>query len=130
MRKNFGGEKFFLGAIFYSQKVFGVTVINLNVYFNIIKMLLNKYKESGDLKDRLIFNHLTVLFNVFGTQPSLRMLFLKLDGYHSEILPFLDVMGVSPDKIDRIGIHCKDIFPDEIVRDKIIAEQLKRNLDG
>jgi hypothetical protein len=41
LRKNFGGKKFFLGAIFYSQKVFGVDIINLIMYFNTIKWTLS-----------------------------------------------------------------------------------------
>lgn len=98
--------------------------------FKYIKRLLNKYKETGDLKDRLIFNHLTVLFNVFGPQPCMRMLFLKLEEYHSEILPFLDIMGVAPEKVDRIGLQGKDIFPGVILRDETVADQLKKNIDG
>ena len=98
--------------------------------FKYIKRLLNKFKESGDLKDRLIFNHLTVLFNVFGSQACNRMLFMKLDGYYSEILPFLDVMGNTPEHIEKIGLEGKDVFPQGLERNRKVYEILKKNLDG
>lgn len=97
--------------------------------FKYIKRLLNKFKESGDLKDRLIFNHLTVLFNVFGPEAAIRMMFLKLNGYHEEILPFLEVMGGVPERIDKIGIEAKDIYPRQIVKNQSVVEQLKKSLD-
>lgn len=98
--------------------------------FKYVKRLLNKFKETGDLKDRLIFNHLTVLFNVFGAHACFRMLFLKLEGFHSEILPFLDVMGGAPELIEKIGLEGKDVFPQDLQRSKKVIETLKRNLDG
>ena len=33
--------------------------------FKYVKRLLRKYKETGELKERLILNHLIVIFNVF-----------------------------------------------------------------
>lgn len=97
--------------------------------FKYIKRLLNKFKETGDLKDRLIFNHLMVIFNVFGTQAALRMLFLKLDGYHEEIIPFLDEMGVVPELVDKIGIEARDIYPLEIQINTAVQEKLKKSLE-
>lgn len=98
--------------------------------FKYIKRLFNKFKETGDLKDRLIFNHLTVLFNVFGAQACCRMLFMKLEGYHKEILPFLDVMGNTPEFVEKIGLEGKDLFPQEIERSRDVFEILKKNVDG
>jgi hypothetical protein len=97
--------------------------------FKYIKRLLNKFKETGDLKDRLIFNHLTVLFNVFGTQACCRMLFMKLEDYHEEILPFLNVMGTTPALIEKIGLEGKDVFPQNIKVNKTVYDILKRNID-
>ena len=36
-----------------------------------VKRLLKRYKNTGVLKTHLILNHLTVLFNVFTTNPRL-----------------------------------------------------------
>lgn len=98
--------------------------------FKYIKRLLNKFKENGDLKDRLIFNHLTILFNVFGAQAAIRMLFLKLDGYHEEILPFLEVMEEVPELVNKIGIEARDIYTANIDKNQTVVEQLKRRIDG
>ena len=37
--------------------------------FKYIKRLLRKYQDSGELKERLILNHMTVIYNVFGQTP-------------------------------------------------------------
>lgn len=47
--------------------------------FTYIKRLLNRYQETGKLCERLILNHLIVVFNVFGIEPGLKILELKLD---------------------------------------------------
>ena len=44
-----------------------------------IKRLLNKYNNTGDLKERLILNHLISFYNVFNINAANRMLFLKMD---------------------------------------------------
>ena len=55
-----------------------------------IKRLFKKYRESGELKERLILNHLIVIFNSFGIEASLNMLDLKLDERHWPVIkPFL-----------------------------------------
>lgn len=57
-----------------------------------VKKLLNKYVSTGELKTRLILNHITLLHNVFGIKPSAKMLFFKLD---PELYPALKTFLVS-----------------------------------
>ena len=58
--------------------------------FKYIKRLLNRYEETGKLSERLIINHLIVVFNVFGIEAGLKILELKLDKqYWPQIKPFL-----------------------------------------
>jgi len=58
--------------------------------FKYIKRLLNRYEETGKLSERLILNHLIVVFNVFGIEAGLNILQLKLDNKHwPYIKPFL-----------------------------------------
>jgi hypothetical protein len=58
--------------------------------FKYIKRLLNRYEETGKLSERLIINHLIVVFNVFGIEAGLKILQLKLDEqYWPQIKPFL-----------------------------------------
>lgn len=58
--------------------------------FKYLKRLINRYEETGVLSERLILNHIIVIFNTFGIEPSLRMLELKINTkYWHVIKPFL-----------------------------------------
>lgn len=47
--------------------------------FKYIKRLLRKYKQSGEIQERLVLNHLIILYNVFGVEAANRMVFYKLE---------------------------------------------------
>lgn len=70
--------------------------------FKYIKRLLNRYLESGKLSERLILNHLIVVFNVFGIEAGLNILDLKLNEKHWPLInPFLNFLGAIGDaKVD------------------------------
>ena len=58
--------------------------------FKYIKRLLNRYIESDELSERLILNHLIVVFNMFGIEAALNILELKLEEKHWPVIkPFL-----------------------------------------
>lgn len=58
--------------------------------FKYIKRLVNRYLDNNDLAERLILNHLIVVFNVFGIEACLNILELKLDKRHWPVIkPFL-----------------------------------------
>lgn len=58
--------------------------------FKYIKRLLNRYIDQGELAERLILNHVIVVFNSFGIEAALSILELKLlDKHWSVIKPFL-----------------------------------------
>ncbi len=58
--------------------------------FKYIKRLVNRYLDNGDLTERLILNHLIVVFNSFGIEAALEILELKLDEKHWPVVkPFL-----------------------------------------
>lgn len=77
--------------------------------FGYLKKLFIRYKEDRDLKERLILNHITVLFNLFGVA-TVEMLFFKIDkeywGYLATFLLFLDRM---PEEIPEFGIKMSDL---------------------
>ena len=51
---------------------------------------MNRYIESDELSERLVLNHLIVVFNVFGIEAALKILELKLEDKHWPIIkPFL-----------------------------------------
>jgi hypothetical protein len=64
-----------------------------------IRKLITRYIESGELKERLILNHLIILNNLFGPEALGRILFLKLEDYMRYIKPFLILLNIMPDKV-------------------------------
>ena len=77
--------------------------------FKYIKRLVNRYLETNKLTERLILNHLIVVFNSFGHEAALEILKLKMNDKHWPIVkPFLiflkyirndQLTGISQDKI-------------------------------
>lgn len=66
--------------------------------FQYLKRLFKRYHEDGDLRTRLILNHLIILYNCFGPEAT-NMLFMKLDEYHKYLKPFVIFLSYMPDKI-------------------------------
>ena len=93
--------------------------------FKYIKRLFNRYEETGELKERLVVNHLTVLYNIFGAEPATRMLFLKLKDQYHFLKPFLVLMGYMPDVVSSIGIEGSSIISSDIHMDENIVEMLR-----
>ena len=89
-----------------------------------IKRLIRKYKATGDLKERLILNHIIVLSNVFGTEATVRMLFYKIDSSDYHILKtFLLFLSYMPKII--IGINGKNINSSDITVDLDVGQKLR-----
>ena len=66
--------------------------------FKYIKRLVNGYLEHEELADRLILNHLIVIFNSFGIEPAFEILKLKMDERHWPVIkPFLIYLGYIKD---------------------------------
>lgn len=89
-----------------------------------LKRLFKRYDEKGDLKERLVINHLIVIYNVFEREAATRMLVMKLDGYLHYLKPFLVMMGYWPRTID--GIKGINIDGDGVPIDSKITETLRR----
>ena len=90
-----------------------------------IKRLFNKYDDTGELRERLILNHLIVLFNVFGPVPSQRLLFLKLSDHYKYLKTFLVYLNLCPDAIEHIGMDDATIDTTLIEMDEEIMQRLK-----
>ena len=89
-----------------------------------IKRLIKRYKTNGELKERLILNHIIILSNVFGTRNAVRMLFYKLDEEDYEILKtFLLFLDYMPDIVS--GIKGKDIHSQSISIDLFVGKRLR-----
>ena len=92
--------------------------------FKYLKRLFNRYRETGELKERLIINHIIVIYNVFSPVAATRLLFFKLSEYHSMLKPFLMLNGMMPDIV--VGIYGKNIRSTEISLDSGIVEALRK----
>jgi hypothetical protein len=89
--------------------------------FKYLRRLFGKYEDSGDLKERLILNHLIILYNVFGSEAT-KLLFFRLKGYHHYLKPFLVLMNRMPDHVD-IGTM---IYSSDIPMDPHIVNVLRK----
>lgn len=94
--------------------------------FKYLKRLFNRYEESGDLRERLIINHLIVLYNIFGAEPTTRMLFLKLKGHYQLLKPFLVLLGYMPEVVYNIGEENINIQNSNISMDLNIVNVLRQ----
>lgn len=89
-----------------------------------LKKLLTKYYSSGILKDKLIMNHLIVLYNVFGIEVASRLIFFKLDDKDYEVIkPFLIFLNYLPKEIR--GIRGINIITNEIKLDPFVVSTLR-----
>lgn len=85
-----------------------------------IKRLLLRFRKGGDLKERLVLNHIIILQNIFGVEASVRILFFKLSpDLHSSLKSFLDYLKYLPVYCPEININN---IPQDHRVDKILRE--------
>ena len=94
--------------------------------FQYLRRLLNKYKQTGEFRERLIINHINILYNVLGPTPCTRLLFLKLKDHHDVLKPILQLMGYLPDVIYSVGIDNKNIYTNAIISDSVVEQIIKK----
>jgi len=62
--------------------------------FKYLKRLFRRYEVHNDLQERLILNHIIVIYNVFGIEAANRMMWFKIDKEHYHYLkPFLILLN-------------------------------------
>ena len=91
-----------------------------------IKRLLNQYISEGNLKERLLLNHIIVFFNVFTTKAATRILFYKMEEEFWPMLKtFLFYLNYMPeDKIE--SINGREILVTDIPMDQRIIDSLRQ----
>lgn len=90
-----------------------------------IKKLVTRYIEYGELKERLILNHIIVLNNCFGPEVLCKILYLKLRPQMKYVKPFLILLQIMPEKLYNVGGE-SIIDTDLIEMDPIIVEKLRK----
>ena len=90
-----------------------------------IKKLVTRYQTTGELKERLILNHIMVLNNVFGAKAAARIIFFKLEDQFPIIKPFLAQINILPKHFFNIGSEGSIIETDLIPMDENVIKALR-----
>ena len=117
--------------LMYSMKEYNnIQCVDIEEYYDdlkkikYIKRLFNIYKNDGQLKERLILNHLITWYNVFPTPAGTRILFYKIEEHFWPMLKtFLIFLDRMPDKIE--SIRGKPILATDIQLDNGIVTRLR-----
>ena len=89
--------------------------------FQYLRKLFGRYRQDNDLKERLILNHLIIIYNVFGLEAT-NMLFMKLHEFHECLKPFVEYLNYMPQIIQYDDVT---LSKDNIISDDLVAETLK-----
>lgn len=93
---------------------------------NYLKRLFRRYRKHGEMRERLIINHIVVLYNLFGAEVTARLLFFSMNKEDYTVLKtYLVFLNIMPDRVR--GINGVDIISSDIPVDLNIATEL-RNL--
>jgi len=95
--------------------------------YKYIKRLFLRYRDENQLRERLILNHIIILYNMFGKENT-RMLFLKLHDFQSYLKPFLVLLNRMPYSIDNIGENDITYYSSDIEMDSNIVDILRKNI--
>lgn len=93
--------------------------------FKYLKRLFRKYSAGKGLKERLILNHLIILYNLFGAEAATRMLFFKIENkFWGQLKTFLVFLNYMPADV-YLGSDStiKDV---DIPLDPLVIESLRR----
>lgn len=91
--------------------------------FKYLNRLMNKYEETGELRENLILNHLVVLFNLFGDATA-KMLFYKVaESQWTALVPFLIFLNRMPQMI-RMS-ESRTIVDSDIQIDMVVVDVLR-----
>lgn len=93
--------------------------------FRYIKRLLHRYRLTGEIKERLLLNHLILCQNVFGVEGSTRILFLRCKEKDYSALKTLLVYTSAMPNIVK-GIHGRDIISSNIPLDAKLVDILRK----
>jgi hypothetical protein len=82
--------------------------------FSHIKKILSRYVDgAGVLNERLLLNHLVILYNVFGSKATELLLFKIENRYFGVLFPFLILLNRLPEEAFQE-------YPDVVLDEKVI----------
>lgn len=87
--------------------------------FLYLKKLLARYSRDNDLKERLILNHIIIIYNLFNDAAT-NMLFYKIDEeYWPMLITFLTYLDRMPETVPNYSIVASEIPLDENIVDRL-----------
>lgn len=88
--------------------------------FQYLRKLFGRYRQDNDLKERLILNHLIIIYNVFGIEAT-NMLFMRLHEFHEYLKPFVDYLNFMPETVryEDVELHRSNITTDDFIVEKL-----------
>lgn len=90
-----------------------------------IKRLLHRYRITGEIKERLLLNHLVIAQNVFGIEQTTRILFVRIQEQdYGALKTFLEYTSAMPEIVR--GINGRDIYSKDIEIDIKLVELLQK----
>ena len=85
--------------------------------FLYLNKLLQRYKKNKDLRERLILNHIIVIYNLWG-EAATDMLFFKVDEESwNALIVFLTYLGRLPEYIPGTSTRSTSLNHDESIVD-------------
>jgi hypothetical protein len=89
-----------------------------------VSRILSRYAKTGELNERLVLNHLIILYNVFDHVALTRMLAFKMGNHLHRLKPFLILIGYWPERIE--GVDGQTIIGTDVSMDQKIIEKLRK----
>lgn len=115
-------DNFLLFSMKHYDKTSCITVMEFEEdlkKFLYLRKLFLRYKRDNDLKERLILNHIIVLFNVFGPA-TVQMLFFKIEKECWEsLITFLLYLQRMPPEVPEFNIKLSEIVVDEKITEAL-----------
>jgi|APSaa5957512493_1039668.scaffolds.fasta_scaffold43266_3 hypothetical protein len=66
-----------------------------------LKRLFRRFLDTGELKERLILNHLITFYNVFGIEAATRLIFYRMnEEYYPLVKTFLVFLNLFPEGVE------------------------------
>lgn len=88
-----------------------------------ISRLFSRYEKTGELKHRLILNHILILYNVFEHDALTKMLCFRLSRYLHYLKPFLILLNYWPSRVEVGNLVIVDSC---VAMDHRIVEELRK----
>lgn len=88
--------------------------------FQYLRKLFGRYRQDNELKERLILNHMIIIYNVFGPEAT-NLLFMRLHEFHEYLKPFVEYLNFMPLEIvyEDVILSKHNISSDPYIEEKL-----------